>query len=255
MENKFNYPNTAISPDKSEKKLGRIVETGISLLGLKYKDILGENNLDNLPKNRPVIFATPHFSDTEILITVDSLLNKLKYKKPIKIIQDETHTKFKSNPSGWTSMIIGGKENFLSIGTFFLVDKEQSSPIVETLKNGTSIVMAAYFNPKKEFYNKKFSQKGVILPEIGGVGSIFLAQKTDAVVVPVGVDINDKRKVTVSFGEFLDFKKIENLDDYRKDLKTTLLINNELKKQSDYLMGSLAKLVPEEKQGIWKNKI
>ena len=56
-------------------------------------------------------------------------------------------------------------------------------------------------------------------------------------------------------GDYLDLPKIENLDNFLKNKNDTSVIIKEMRKQSDLVMVSLAKMMPIEKRGIWQDKV
>lgn len=216
-------------------------------------NVVGRQNLENLPKGRPIIFATTHLSNTDLTIAASELAKKYN----IKIATASTHDSLAQSPSGYISKIIGGSKSFISIGTEKIGGKEKGifrpkdyDPMVEHLKDGP-ILMAAYYNSDRKYVDNVL-QKDVILPERGGVGAIWLAQKSNAVIVPTTIDVNN-RTATIHFGEFLDMKKIEEIDEFKNDLGISREIIRELRTQSDLLMSSLAEMLPPEKRGKWEN--
>jgi len=234
------------------KRLAVVCKASLKPIFSEIK-VFGYQNLDKLPKDRPIIFATTHLSNTDVTIAASELATKYN----IKIVQASTHDYPMQSPSGYISKIVGGNENFISIRTKKVDGKEKGffrpedyEPMVEHLRGGP-ILMAAYYNSDKKYVDDVL-QSGVVLPEKGGVGAIWLAQKSKAIIVPTAIDINKKLAV-VNFGEALDLEKIDEIDLFKNDLEKTRMISEKLREQSDLLMSSLAKMLPVEKRGRWNN--
>lgn len=231
-----------------DRRLDTSVKIGMRLFSSE-REVIGKEILETIPKDKPVIFTTTHFSDIDVLAVMDVVSDFRKYK----VVQARDHEKFRTNAGPYVMTGIPGRNNFISISP--LLRQEDYVPMVEILAKGEAIIIAAYFNPEEEFYNQHFNQKGVILPEKGGLGAILLAQKTEALIIPTATVMDKRRKVRVIFGEPLTFEKINGLSEFRKDIETTKKVLEQLKNQSDKLMLATAKLVPEDKQGTWKNKV
>lgn len=220
---------------------------------IKEINIIGEEKLDILPKDRPIIFAGTHFFNTDIS-TIVSIVGK---KFPIKIVQASTHESPIENFGGYLVNILGGKKNFLSIKTKKIDKKEigffnlnDYEPIIDCLNKGTNLVMAAYYNDDpKYFYDSCAYKDGLTLPDKGGVGSIYVAKKTGALIVPMAAELNPNKFAKINIGNPLDFKKIENID--ISDTKNRTVFFNELRQGSALLMKSLAEMLPKEKRGMW----
>ncbi len=123
-------------------------------------------------------------------------------------------------------------------------------------------------------------ERSNVLPDTGGDGAVYLASKTNAVVLPVAVDtaapsevgmargiiatLRNRPKVRVIVGEpfeteDLDISAIESLLQKRAmkesvtegDRTRFTLARQNLQAQSERLMRTLAQLLPAQKRGRW----
>lgn len=246
----YPQPHVEKTLESRTRRLATVCKASLKPMFSEIK-VSGHQNLEKIPKDRQIIFATTHLSNTDVTIAASELAKEYN----IKIVQASTHDYPMQSPSGYISKIVGGSENFISIRTKKVNGKEKGffrpedyNPMVEHLKNGP-ILMAAYYNSDKRYVDNAL-QKDVVLPEKGGVGAIWLAQKSNSVIVPTTIDINKKLAV-VHFGEALDLEKIDEIDSFKNDLEKTRDISEKLRKQSNLLMSSLAKMLPAEKRGSW----
>jgi len=220
---------------------------------IKEVNIAGKEKLDILPKDRPIIFAGTHFFKTDISIII-SIIGK---EFPIKVVQASTHESPIESLGGYLVYVLGGKNNFLSIKTIKNDKKEVGvfnfddyKPMIDCLNNGINLVMAAYYNDDPKYYYDRFDYKeGLILPDKGGVGCIYAAKKTNALIVPMAVNLDINKGIRINIGDPLEFKKIENID--MSDTKNRTAFFNELRQGSASLMKSLAQMLPQEKRGRW----
>ncbi|MPM89226.1 hypothetical protein SDC9_136334 [bioreactor metagenome] len=141
---------------------------------------------------------------------------------------------------------IADKKKFLPISPNYIED--EFTVIADTLKSGKPILMAAYaqHGSNNEYY-RELTQKNVVIPKKGGIGAILLAQRTNSIIVPMAVDIDEHRMMTISIGKYLDLEKIENLDKFKVDKDETKLISEKLREQSEILMNSLRSMMPPAK--------
>lgn len=246
----YPQPHVEKTLESRTRRLATVCKASLKTMFSEVK-VSGHQNLEKIPKDRPIIFATTHLSNTDVTIAASELAKEYN----IKIVQASTHDYPMQSPSGYISKIVGGSENFISIRTKKVNGKEKGffrpedyDPMVEHLKKGP-VLMAAYYNSDRKYVDNG-SQKDVVLPEKGGVGAIWLAQKSNAVIIPTAIDIN-KRLAVVHFGEVLDLKKIDEIDLFKNDLKKTRDISEKLREQSNLLMSSLAKMLSVEKRGSW----
>lgn len=217
--------------------------TGLALrLFIKETRVQGEENLENLPKDRPIIFATTHLTTLD----VTGAINLIAKNFDINVVHAENQDHFLQAPIPFLTTRIADKNNFLPISPNYIED--EFTAIENTLRSGKPILMAAYaqHGSKNEYY-RELTQKNVVLPKKGGIGAVFLAQKTNSIIVPLAVDIADDKVLTINIGEYLDLEKIENLDKFRVDRDETRLISEKLRQQSEVLMDSLRVMMPPDK--------
>lgn len=209
---------------------------------IKEIKVQGETNLKNLPEDRPLIFATTHLTTLD----VTGAINLIAKNFDISVVHAENQDHFLQAPIPFLTTRIADKKNFLPISPSYIED--EFTVIANTLKSGKPILMAAYaqHGSKNEYY-RELTQKNVVIPKKGGIGAIFLAQRTNSIIVPMAVDIDENRIMTISIGEYLDLEKIENLDKFKVDKNGTRSISVKLRKQSEILMNSLRSMMPVDK--------
>lgn len=237
---------------KNSERLANLARLSM-LPYIRDVNITGKEKLDILPKDRPIIFAGTHFFNTDISIII-SIIGK---EFPIKVVQASTHESPIESLGGYLVYVLGGKNNFLSIKTIKNDKKEVGvfnfddyKPMIDCLNNGTNLVMAAYYNDdQKYFYDSCTYKEGLILPDKGGVGSIYVAKETNALIVPIAANLDINKGIGISIGDPLEVKKTESDD--MSDTKNRTLFFNELRQGSALLMKSLAQMLPQEKRGRW----
>jgi len=211
-------------------------------LFIKETRVQGEANLKNLPEDRPLIFATTHLTTLD----VTGAINLIAKNFDISVVHAENQDHFFQAPIPFLTTRIADKNNFLPMSPNYI--EKEFAVIENALKSGKPILMAAYaqHGSENEYY-RELTQKNVVLPKKGGIGAVFLAQKTNSIIIPIAVDITDDKVMTINIGEYLDLEKVENLDKYKVDRDETRLISEKLRQQSEILMNSLASMMPPEK--------
>jgi hypothetical protein len=243
-------------------------------------EVVGEENLHDIPEGAKVIIAVDHLNNLSIPTAALELGNRL----PIQISNQSTQFSFRENPSGHIGVAVGGKDNFKGID----YDAETNEPkpfnpenfdeMRQPLDEGYAIVVAAH-NPVNTN----------VLPGKAGYGAAYLAGIADAYVVPVSVNV--KSEVHVMEGNAGIFEKLKGTVDMlrnRPEAEVTIgkprkieqgndiqrlhalfmkhkeegrLTSDELEEfkflrkslnaASDRVMEDLATMLPEEKRGEW----
>lgn len=225
-------------------------------------NISGQENLEEIPKDKPLVIVTTHISDIDVQAVTYALGNEL----PIKLVNQSTQFDTKVAPQMALILKLAGQNNFIpvdfrqvagQIRPFF--NRENYRPMEEALKEGHVVIIAGH-NPS---YNG-------ILPDKGGYGAVYLAQLAGAVLLPVAVNLDGPPPIS---GRWTDL--IRNLSHRPRasviigkpltdlDKPISPPINNsqshadfkesyrQLRKRSVQIMQSLAALLPKEKRGKW----
>jgi hypothetical protein len=231
----------------------------------------GKENLEKLPKDKKIVVVTTHISDMDIPLTINALGNDLN----LMITNESVHHKFSGEPSMNISMRLIGKDNFLPIDfagkgiekhpTVFNPDNFE--PMIKAMDGGKSMIVAGH-NPSLESHLER-----------GGYGAVYLAEMTDAIILPVSADILSEENLgteqnkfktflkkpdaRVQIGEPFYLNKIENVEKIKELMnkrKSGVQLTQEerlefsdlvkaLKEASQLLMKNLAKITPIEKRG------
>lgn len=226
-------------------------------------NVEGLQNLQEIPPNQPVIFATSHLSDVDVPATANVLL----HYRPIDIVVLQTGVMdLKQIPFIYSA----GRHNFHTIKNTFNLRTHTPhtqfipadfQPMQEAMNRGRDIVIAAH----KPTRNWK-------LPIHGGIGAAYLAQITGAPVVPVVLNIHsetptgmahdikgaltklimrDRPKATLTIGHLMYFEIISKED--LVGLRTRELYKL-LRDPVELIMKQIALMLPENKRGTWNEK-
>lgn len=255
---------------QTSRRLMRAIELQLKTQ-LGKIEISGMENLEKIPKDKKVVVAPDHKTDMAVPLTVHALGDSLD----LVITNESVHHKFTGEPSMNLGMRLVGRDNFLPIdfmgkGT----DKHPTAfnpdnfiPMMKAMDKGKTTIVAAH-NP---------SLGGHL--EQGGYGAVYLAEMTDAVIIPVSIDIISKENlgmaqnvlrtflkkpdVHIQIGEPFSLDKIEDIGkmkelmDKRKggerltheEFSEFSRITEDLKEQSEALMKRLVEITPIEKRG------
>ncbi len=231
----------------------------------------GGENLDLIPADRRVIFATTHSTNSDVPIAI-SVIGK---KFHLAVGDASTHRAFAESPVAFVGTKIVGEEHFYSVrhkkrkgverGLF---DPEDFEKMEGAFEGGKAVVLSAYYHGR---YESELSERG-------GYGAVYLAQLADALVVPVAVDVRSSKlgeksdvklllerpKVDVVIGKPIEIPKIESIERIkailekrkegrlsREEILEFRRLADELRERSDMVMRDIAKLLPEEKRGTW----
>ena len=149
-------------------------------------NLTGKDNLAKLPQGARIIFATSHNADLDVPI-VTSVLSK---DFDLAITDISKHRNFTVDPISNIGLRIAGQDNCLPID--FKKNNNgqwQAAPfntknfeeMANAMQNGKAIVIASH--------NPSTSQQSESTP---GYGAVYLAQITDAYIVPVAVRLHKK---------------------------------------------------------------
>ena len=258
-------------------KISTRVGLGVLIENPSKIPVVGKEFLKEIPPNGKVVIATTHLSDADVPIATYALSDYFD----ITIVHHSTHDNPFEDAWSWTGAVVAGRKNFLSIKSRKEERKviadfapEDFEPMKSALEIGKTVVIAAH-NPT---YDWKLSRKG-------GLGAVYLAQISDALILPVSVNIESesksgavvdmrqaisknkkKLKAQVSIGQPINFDKIdvqrmteilrrrregESLSPEEK--REFSEVNAKLREQSKIVMGSLAEMLPPAKRGIWES--
>lgn len=239
-------------------------------------DVRGMENLDKIPKDRKIIIATSHISDLDVLLVA----YKLGRNFNLTVTNQSVHHHFFQEPPTNIGLTLTGKDNYLPID-YVKGEKRKEArfnpenfiPMNEAMEKGKTIIMAAH-NP---------SQTGEGL-EKSGVGVTYLSQLSDAIVLPVAINLKTNKPVgmygqefktflnrpdvDMTIGEPMELEKIEGIEFIaeamtkrksgerlsKEELEKFRNVIVQLKNQSGEIMKSIAKMLPEDKRGIFKVK-
>ena len=237
----------------------------------------GLNNLTQIPQNQPLIIASTHLSD----IDVQTVAANIAPYRNVGIA---------SQASNQRDFLIGSFLRLAGIANVFGITNEYDSKkhlshykfnhedfeiMNEAIKKGKTIVIAAH-NPT---YNWK-------LPEKPGKGAVYLAQLSNAMILPAALDIQSdmpigmaddkinsikrfilgkKPNARIIIGKPIKFSPIEQHDlkqmaDYfenkiknqfkNQDLEKIQITITKIKEQAQTIMKVLADMLPQEKRAI-----
>lgn len=263
-------------PGNFNKLMKLITESAI-----QQPAVEGLQNLAEIPPNQQVVFAVSHLSDVD----VPAAASALSLYRPIDVVILRTGAiDLKQIPF----IKLAGKHHFHTIDNTFNLktqtphtrfNADNFQEMKEAMSKGRDIVIAVH----KPTRDGKLSGNP-------GIGSIYLAQMADALIVPVALDIHSEKpigmaydligtlrriikrvrpKATLSIGKPMALPKIpqEDLDDVSKLLtnqRKGLRINKEryikaiatykkLKEQSGVVIKAIAAMLPEKKRGVWQS--
>ena len=161
-------------------------------LKFAVKDIkvTGQKNIKEIPAGAKVVVLTTHLTDLDVPLAIHAVGHELN----VAIMNLSTHHKFFGKQGEAPTNIgirIAGKGNFIPID----YHKDESGikspkafnpdnfePAVRAMQEGKSVVTAAH-SPSSEF---RESLEGVR----GGYGGVYLAELTDAYVLPVVIKLD-----------------------------------------------------------------
>lgn len=271
-------------------RLRKGMEAFTSLMVGKIK-VSGRENLESLPPDLPVIIAVTHINDLEFSIAVKALANDFN----LVIADISKHRNFKEDPFTFIALTLAGRDNFLPLNYGREGGRWSASPfdpqdfdlISEAQKRGKTVIIAAH-NPSSALrvrggeHQREDEQKTYQLPETGGLGAVYLASKTNSLILPVAVNVEASGNIgrvgivagietllyrpnaSVTIGQPMDLRGvyvsvIEKVG-RKRDLREKITeqeradfrhAGDELRVRSAILMRTLASMLPPEKRGKW----
>lgn len=170
---------------------------------------LNEENLKLIPPGKPVIFAPSHITDLDVMFTI---LTLAKAGRRLAIANDSGHYDWKQNSVALAGMMYAGRELFTPVhhiksdknrvGDFTTwINSEEFRRLQKELTGGKDVIMASYFDPKYAGGKQELSDRN-------GVGAVYLAQATGALVVPIAVDL--QMDGTFGLGNFSPLEYAKN---------------------------------------------
>lgn len=262
---------------ETSRRLKRSIKTGLGFIieNPNMIPLIGKEFLKEIPPNKKLIIATTHLSDADVAVAAYALSDNFD----ITIVHHSTHDNPSEDAWSWVGAAIAGRKNFLSVKSRKEEGKviadfapEDFEPMRDALGNGKAIIIAAH-NPT---YDWKLSDKG-------GLGAIYLAQLSDALILPVSVNIESeaksgslvdmrkavsknkrKSKAKVSIGQPINLEKVnvQKMTEILKKRKEGSSLSHQerrefteiatkLRDQSSIVMRTLAAMLPPEKRGVW----
>jgi hypothetical protein len=268
-----------IKPHTSERLL---VALKLNRLNFGKVEVLGLENLQEIPTNSKVVIAVDHLTNLSVPTSAMVMADKL----PILISAQSSSFSVFENPMGNTGIAAGGKKNFRKIDYNIKNDRpgplnpENFLAMAEDMEDGFATIVAAH-NPVNDN----------TLPEKGGYAAAYLAGMTDSYVLPMAINIKkdevraaesgaglmhnikatfamltERPDVEVTIGhphklvQSEDIKRFHEL--FLKHKSGEILSSNDraefsqlrksLEEASQNIMIDLAKMLPEKKRGKWK---
>ena len=236
-------------------------------------EVFGRENIDEIPPNSKVIIVVTHISDLDLPLAIKTLGHDFD----IVVTAQSTNFNFLEDPIGYTATKLAGMNNFLPVdyaktegGKSAEFNPDNFIAMKEALDKGKDIVIAAH-NPTK---NGKLGR--------GSVGPVYLAQISGATILPVSVNlktkevlgIDDENKIKtmlkrpdaeVHIGKPIASDQIKSdeikriMDKRKHGEKITPEERSQfnsaissLREKSDVVMHELAEMLPESKQGEYR---
>lgn len=259
------------------RKISRLVRVP-SEFTIKRPSIEGLQHLSEVPPNKPLVVATTHLSDVDVT-AVAAAINEYRN------VGIASQTSNQTDPVMKIGIKAIGKEHFFGVKNYkqkgpyrYVFDPNDYDIMKKAMaEEGRAMVIAAH----KPVYDLK-------LPGNPGLGAVYLAQLTDAMILPVALDIQSNRptgnsddalgafkrfflrqrpRSRIIIGKPFELDKIpqEQLKTVKYALKHDLRhsapndasiegrrVVDQLKKQGNLVMKALASLLPEQKRGPWE---
>ena len=152
--------------------------------------ITGKENIQKIPEGAKVLVMPSHLNDLSVPATIHAVARELD----LVILNESTHhaSGSQGEPIMKASMKIAGAEHFLPLDfekdeksgekSPVAFNPENFAPAIKALEEGKSVLVAAH-NPAKEPLQ---NLEGVR----GGYGGVYLAELTDAYILPVTVQLS-----------------------------------------------------------------
>ncbi len=250
-------------------KLLSAVEMNIKMF-IKNVNVSGLENLSEIPKNKNIVIVTTHASDLDVPLTIKALGKIFG----LAVSDAATNHSFK-NIGAKVGLMRAGEDNFIPIeyrnGKKDIeagFNPDNFTPMVDALETGKAVIVAAH-NPSRSDRLEK-----------GGIGGVYLAQLSDAIIIPVSVNVKSektsslkgflkmvsgggRKDADVVIGHPIELPEIEGIEDFKnimnkrksgekltsEEIDRFKQISSLLKEQSNSVMQNLASAMPDEKRG------
>lgn len=237
----------------------------------------GRENLDKIEEGKKIIIVCSHISDMDMGMAAYALRNDFD----LLITHQSVQTLF-TEPGISIGMKMAGANNFTPIdwqrfdsGKQGKFNPDNFIGMAESVERSGKTPLIAAHNPSKKWQLEK-----------GGYGAVMLAQYEEgAVILPVGVNVKSeepvgmaesriktlkkKPEVEVIIGEPFELPKIKGIDELRlildkrkqgivlsaEDRKKFIELHRALEEESNLIMERLSRCIPDEKRGVYKEKI
>ena len=167
----------------------------------KKPELIGVENLQRIPIEKPLIIVTSHFSDSDIQTVESSLWPRLKEVRPNHTIGISIQSHNLIDPLIAPFIKLVGRENFFAYDVRydkknnhlqFFFNPENFKKMAEALQNRKDIITAAH-EPLSNIPDAQWE-----LPRRSGLGAAYLAQLANAMLLPVAVNIQSDKPVGMS---------------------------------------------------------
>jgi hypothetical protein len=237
--------------------------------------VRGGEHLKEIPPNRKLIIATTHLSDLDMPLAANALTDSFD----LAIVNMSVHHSMRpktGEPTTFAGIIAAGKDNFIPVDfskdpktgekTAGIFNPENFEPMQEALDKGKRVMIAAH-NPSHNF-------------EINnpGYGAAYLAELSEAMILPVAVNLESeggvgmygsgaktflkKPKADVIIGVPFELQPIEGLSRLgeilakrkvgeklsSEDRQEFLKLSSALRVQSEQLLMKITELLPKKDQ-------
>jgi len=225
-----------IKTDSKEHKKGsmRLWLSNFATFGPAVKDIkiTGKENIKTIPEGAKVIVMPTHMNDLSVPATIYAVARDLD----LVILNESTHhaSGSQGEPVMKASMKIAGAEHFLPVDfnkdektgekSPDIFNPENFTSAAKALEEGKSVMVAAHNPAEKPLENLE----GVK----GGYGGVYLAELTDAYILPVSVQLNravmdskniktllNRPNANIVIGKPFKLKKIEGMEHISEIIK------------------------------------
>lgn len=213
----------------------------------------GLEKLQDIPPDKPIVFAVSHISDLDVPLAACVLGKNFDLG-----IADQSvhHSPFgKEGEFGmWVGLMLAGKENFFPIDVVRSKGEKRSrfhpenfDGIASALEGGKAILFAAH-NPSK-------SGEGL---NRSGVGVAYLTTLTNVAVVPIAISFDAKKikpNARVSVGSLMEFQPMESAAQIARegrggDKSVFRNFLDTLRDRSESIIREIAEMLPDEQKGF-----
>lgn len=167
----------------------------------KRPEVLGIENLAEIPANSPLLVITSHFSDADVQ-TVESVLRpRLRQVRPDRGLGISLQAHNLVDPVTALPIKLAGREHFFEYDVRFdkptnhlqfIFNPENFRKMAQALLGRRDLITAAH-EPLSNIPGSAWE-----LPNRSGLGAAYLAQLTNATILPATVDIQTTHPVAMA---------------------------------------------------------